>query len=388
MVAETGKNTVHRKGSMGITNIQAIPAEDLTRQYQQIRWEIAAAIDSVLPSGKYTLGPVLERFESEFASYCGVRHCIGISNGTEALHLALAAMGVGPGDEVITQANTYVATSFAINYLGAKPVFVDIEPVHANLDVGKVEEKITDRTKAIIPVHIYGHPVDMEPLMALAGKYNIKVLEDASHAHGATYKNQRTGSLGHAAAFSFYPSKVLGAYGDAGAVVTDDDDINHNLRILRYMGQEVKHTHLIIGFQQRLDPVQAAVLSVKLRYVERWIAERRRVACLYTQLLAGLPIELPVEAEWARHVYYMYTIHTPRRDELEFFLAQRGIGTQRIYATPVPMQPCYQYLECTEADIPVSAHFASQLLCLPIFPELSDQEVEYVAAAVREFFES
>lgn len=373
---------------MGVPNIQAIPSEDLTRQYQQIRWEIAAAIDSVLPSGKYTLGPVLERFENEFASYCGVQHCIGVSNGTEALHLALAAMGVGPGDEVITQANTYVATSFAVNYVGATPVFVDVEPVYGNIDVSKVEEKITERTKVIIPVHIYGHPVDMQPLMELAGKYNLKVLEDASHAHGATYKGQRTGSLAHAAAFSFYPSKVLGAYGDAGAVVTDDNEINHNLRVLRYMGQEVKHTHLKIGFQQRLDPMQAAVLSVKLRHLERWIEERRRVACLYNQLLADLPIDLPSEAGWAQHVYYMYTIHTPRRAELQAYLEGRGIGTQRIYATPVPMQPCYQYLEYTESDIPVSARLARQLLCLPVFPELNDEEVEYVATVIREFFES
>lgn len=365
---------------------QSIPAEDLTRQYQQIRWEIAAAIDSVLPSGKYTLGPTLEKFEAEFAAYCGVKHCIGISNGTEALHLALAAMGVGPGDEVITQANTYVATSFAVNYLGATPVFVDIEPAYANLDINKIEEKINQRTKAIIPVHIYGHPVDMAPLMKLAQRYNLQVLEDASHAHGALYKDRRAGSLGHAAAFSFYPSKVLGAYGDAGAIVTDSDDLNYKLRVLRYMGQEVKHTHQVIGFQQRLDPVQAAVLSVKLRHLERWIDERRRVAGLYNQLLGDLPLALPKEAEWARHVYYMYAVRTPQRDDLESYLAAHGIGTQKIYATPVPMQPCYQYLEYSEEDIPIAARYADELLCLPVFPELTDEEVQYISTAIREFF--
>lgn len=369
------------------SKIQAIPPEDLTRQYQQIRWEIISAIDSVLPSGKYTLGPVLEKFESEFASYCGVKHCIGISNGTEALHLALAAMGVGPGDEVITQANTYVATSFAVNYLGATPVFVDVETCYANLDVSKIEEKITSRTKVIIPVHIYGHPVDMDPLMSLAEKYNLKVLEDASHAHGALYKNRRTGSLGHAAAFSFYPSKVLGAYGDAGTVVTDDDELNHYMRVLRYMGQEVKHTHQIIGYQQRLDPIQAAVLSVKLRHLERWIEERRRIAGLYNRLLNDLPLTLPAEADWARHVFYMYTIRTSHRDALETFLAERGIGTQKIYATPVPMQPCYQYLEYTREDIPIASQYAGELLCLPVFPELSDDEIHYIAKTIREFFE-
>lgn len=372
---------------MVANKIQTIPAEDLTRQYQQIRWEIAAAIDSVLPSGKYTLGPVLEKFESEFAAYCGVRHCLGISNGTEALHLALAAMGVGPGDEVITQANTYVATSFAINYLGATPVFVDIEPTYTNMDVNLVEKQITSRTKAIIPVHMYGHPVDMDPLMALAQKYNLKVLEDASHAHGASYEGRRTGSLGHAAAFSFYPSKVLGAYGDAGAVVTNDDELYNRLRVLRYMGQEVKHTHQVIGFQQRLDPVQAAILGVKLRYVDRWIDERRRVARLYNELLSGLPLALPEEAGWGRHVYYMYTVRTPQRDKLEAYLAEHGIGSQKIYATPVPMQPCYRYLEYTREDIPVASRYADELLCLPVFPELTDEEVHTIVAKIREFFE-
>ncbi len=293
-----------------------IPAEDLTRQYQQIRWEVAAAIDSVLPSGKYTLGPVLEQFEQEFATYCGVKHAIGISNGTEALHLALLAMGVGAGDEVITQANTYVATAFAVNYCGATPVFVDIEPTYSNIDVKQIEKKITSKTKVIIPVHIYGHTVDMDPIIEIAKKYNLKVLEDASHAHGATYKKRRTGGLADAAAFSFYPSKVLGAYGDAGAVVTNDDQINHRLRVLRYMGQEVKHTHLEIGYQQRLDPVQAAILRVKLRHLDGWIEKRRRIAALYNQLLQDLPIDLPKEADWAYHVYYLYTIRCQERDEL------------------------------------------------------------------------
>jgi dTDP-4-amino-4,6-dideoxygalactose transaminase len=367
--------------------IQSIPAEDLTRQYQQIRWEIAAAIDSVLPSGKYTLGPVLENFEAEFAAYCGVKHCLGISNGTEALHLALAAMGVGPGDEVITQANTYVATSFAVNYVGAIPVFVDIEQAYSNMDVRLVEKKITARTKAIIPVHMYGHPVDMDPLMALAEKYGLKVLEDASHAHGALYKGRRAGSLGHAAAFSFYPSKVLGAYGDAGTVVTNDDELYNRLRVLRYMGQEVKHTHQVIGFQQRMDPIQAAILSVKLRHLDRWIDERRRVASLYKELLAGLPLELPNEAEWGRHVYYMYTVRTSQRDALEAYLTESGIGSQKIYATPVPMQPCYHYLEYVREDIPVASRCADELLCLPVFPELTDAEVQTIAAKIREFFE-
>ena len=364
-----------------------IPAEDLTRQYQQIRWEIVAAMDTVLPSGKYTLGPVLEKFEEEFAAYCGVKHCVGISNGTEALHLILAAMGVGPGDEVITQANTYVATSFAINYVGAKPVFVDIEPEFSNMDVDQLEAKITDRTKAIIPVHIYGHPVDMDPLMKLAEKHNLYVLEDASHAHGATYKGRKIGSLGHAAAFSFYPSKVLGAYGDAGAAVTNDDEIHRKLRMLRYMGQEVKHTHEVIGYQQRLDPLQAAILSVKLRYLDRWVDQRQTVAGLYNELLADLPLDLPQEADWAKHAYYMYTIRLKEREALYDYLSAHGVGSQKIYATPVPLQPCYRYLEYSEEDLPVSVKYANELLCLPVFPELRADEVAHISKIIHQFFE-
>lgn len=363
-----------------------IPAEDLTRQYQQIRWEIAAAMDGVLASGKYTLGPILEQFEQEFAAYCGVKHAIGISNGTEALHLALIALGVGPGDEVITQANTYVATAFAVNYCGATPVFVDIEPTYSNIDVKKVEAKITPKTKVIIPVHIYGHPVDMDPLMELARKYNLKVLEDASHAHGAIYKGKRTGSLADAAAFSFYPSKVLGAYGDGGAIVTNDDELDHRLRVLRYMGQEVKHTHLIIGFQQRLDPLQAAILRVKLRHLDGWIEKRRHLASLYGQLLHNVPIELPKEAEWASHVYYLYTIRTTERDALAEYLLRYGVETQKIYHTPVPLQPCYQYLNVHPEDIPIASNYAGKLLNLPLFPEMTEEEITIVAKLIHDFF--
>jgi len=367
--------------------IVRIPAEDLSRQYQQIRWEIAAAIDKMLPSGRYTLGPVVAEFETEMAAYCGVKYCVGVSNGTDALHLALAAMNVGPGDEVITQANTYVATAFAISYVGATPVFVDVEPEYSNMDVQKLEEKITERTKVIIPVHLYGHAVEMDPLMELAEKHGLKVLEDAAHAHGGTYKGRPTGSLGHAAAVSFYPAKVMGAYGDAGAILTDDEKLDSRLRVLRYMGQEVKHTHLEIGFQKRLDPLQAAILSVKLRHLDGWIEKRRHVAARYNQLLQGLEVRVPKEANHARHVYYMYAIHTPEREALMQFLMERGIGTQIIYPTPVPMQPCYQGLEYVDTDIPVAARLAKENLCLPMFPELTDEEIEYVGASIQAFFE-
>ena len=368
------------------TPIIRIPSEDLTRQYQQIKLEIAAAIDSVLPSGKYTMGPVLERFEQEFAVYCGTKYCVGISNGTEALHLALVAMGVSPGDEVITQANTYVATAFAINYVGATPIFVDVDPVYYNLDPNKLEEKITPRTKVIIPVHMYGQLCDMDAINEIASRHHLQVLEDGSHAHGATYRNRKAGSLGNAAAMSFYPSKVLGAYGDGGAILTDDIDLYNKVRLLRYMGQEVKHTHQVIGFQQRLDPMQAAILSVKLRHLDDWIEKRRAIANLYGELLSDLRVDTPKEAPSTYHVYYMYTIHCEQRDGLSSYLTDKGIETQKIYSTPVPLQPCYRYLEYQESDIPIASKHSNELLCLPVFPELTEEEVRQVSHAIHAFY--
>jgi dTDP-4-amino-4,6-dideoxygalactose transaminase len=302
------------------------------------------------------------------------------------LHIALKAWGIGPGDEVITQANTYVATAFAISYCGAKPVFVDIEPDFYNMDVNKIESLINEHTKAIIPVHIYGQSADMDPIMALAKKYNLKVLEDGSHAQGALYKGSKTNTRGDAAAISFFPSKNLGAYGDAGCIVTNDEEFNHQVRVLRYMGQEIKHTHLIIGYQQRLDPMQAAILGVKLRYLDTWNANRRRIADQYGKLLTDLPIELPKVADYAQHVYYMYTIRTTRRDELMDYLTKNGIGTQKIYATPVPLQPCYTYLGYQREDFPVASKIAGELLCLPMFPELREDEVQVISTVIHQFF--
>jgi dTDP-4-amino-4,6-dideoxygalactose transaminase len=363
-----------------------IPAEDLTRQYQQIKHEIWAAMDTVLPSGKYTLGPTLRAFEAEFAKYCGVSHCLGISNGTEALHLALAALDIGPGDEVITVANTYVATAFAVSYVGATPVFVDIDPVTYNIDPAKIEAKITEKTRAILAVHLYGQPADMDPIQEIAERHGLHLLEDAAQSQGALYKGRKTGALGEIGCFSFYPSKNLGAYGDAGGVTTDDPELHEKLQVLRYMGQHVKHTHEIVGFQQRLDPLQAAILRVKLRHLETWNGKRRQWAALYNELLADLPVVLPVEKDYAKHVYYMYTIRCQERDELKAWLENRGIGSQIIYGTPVPLQQAYQHLGYTEADIPIAAQYAKEYLCLPIFPELREEEVRLVSRAIHEFY--
>jgi dTDP-4-amino-4,6-dideoxygalactose transaminase len=364
-----------------------IPAENITRQYQRIKDEVAEAIAAVLPTGKYVLGPNVKAFEEEFAAYCQTKYSLGISNGTEALHLALAACGVGPGDEVITVPNTYIATVFAISYVGATPVFVDVDPVTFNMDVARIEAKITPRTKAILPVHLYGQCVDMDPLLEIARQHNLRVVEDAAHAHGALYKGRRAGSMGHVGCFSFYPTKVMGCYGDGGAVTLNDDELYDRIKVLRYMGQHKKYLHEIIAFQQRLDELQAAILRVKLRHLEEWLEERCRWAVLYTELLAGLPVITPATRGDVRHVYYMYTIRTPRRDELLGFLAAQGIGSQYMYPLEVPYQPAYQHLGYQEGDFPVADAHVKEILCLPMYPELTEAEVRKVAGAIRAFFD-
>lgn len=363
-----------------------IPAENLTRQYLRIKEEVEAAVAEVLPSGRYVLGPNVRAFEEEFAAYCQTKYAVGISTGTEALHLALLACGIGPGDEVITVPNTYIATVFAISYVGATPVFVDVDPVTFNIDVSQIEAHITPRTKAILPVHMYGQIVDMDPLLEIARRYNLWVIEDAAHAHGALYKGRRAGSMGHIGCFSFYPTKVLGCFGDGGAITTNDEELYDRVKVLRYMGQHKKYLHEIIGYQQRLDELQAAILRVKLRHLEEWIEERRRWASLYDELLTGLPVITPATKGDVRHVYYLYTIRTPWRDELMQFLAERGIGTQVVYPLEVPYQPAYRHLGYKEGDFPVSNAHVKEILCLPMFPELTEAEVRQVAGAIEEFF--
>ncbi len=363
-----------------------IPVEDLTRQYQRLKDEVGVAIAEVLPTGRYTLGPTVSAFEDEFAAYCGVKHAVGISSGTAALHMALLACGVGPGDEVITVPNTYIATVFAISYCGATPIFVDVDPATFNIDVAQIERKITPRTKAILPVHMYGQIVDMDPLLEIARRHNLRVVEDAAHAHGALYKGRRAGSIGDVGCFSFYPGKVMGCYGDGGAVTVNDDELYDRVRVLRYMGQHEKYLHEVIGFQQRLCELQAAVLRVKLRHLETFIEERRRWARLYDQLLAGLPVVTPQVRGDVRHVYYVYTIRTPRREELIAHLASRGIGSFPMYPLEVPYQPAYAHLGHHTGDFPVADGQVSEILCLPMYPELTEAEVRQVAGAVGEFF--
>ncbi len=362
-----------------------IPAEDLVRQHAAIATELRAAFEEVLPVGKYTLGRQLTAFEEEFAAYVGARHGIGISSGTAALHLALLALGVGPGDEVVTVPNTYVATVFAISYTGATPVFVDVDPLTSNLDAARLPEVLTERTKAILPVHLYGQAVDIDAIRAMAP--GIPILEDAAHAHGADLRGRRVGSLGEAAAFSFYPSKLLGALGDGGAATTDDDELDARIRQLRYMGQRgTKHQHLVLGFQERLDELQAAFLRVKLRHLEDQILARRRIAIRYGTQLEGSPVRPPAHDVTGRHTYYMYTVQAPRREELMAYLAERGIGTQLIYPTLVPDQGAYRDHPWRAGDLDVARSLVPTLLCLPMFAELTDAEVDRVSAAIRTFY--
>lgn len=362
----------------------------LERQYVEIADEVRSAIDAVLPTGKYTLGPRLAQFEKEFADYCGSQFCIGISSGTAALHLALEALGIGPGDEVITVSNTYVATAFAVSYCGATPVFVDVDPKTYNMMAELVIPKITPRTKALIPVHLYGHPVDMDPVMELANRHGLWVLEDASHAHGATYKERKAGSLGHIAAFSFYPSKNMGAYGDGGAITTSNLELDQKARMLRYVGQRVKFVHEIIGFQERLDELQAAILSVKLKRLDEWNHRRRRWAAIYDEVLRDTPLILPFVADYADHVYYSYVTLAPSEDErleLMTYLADRGIGTFAMYPTLVPLQGAYAHLGYTEVDFPISASYARRVLNLPMFETLREDEVRQTAEAILAFYD-
>jgi dTDP-4-amino-4,6-dideoxygalactose transaminase len=364
-----------------------VPFDALERQYSKIADELDRAIKGVLSSGRYILGENVAKFEEEFARYCGTKHAVGISSGTAALHLALLACGVGPGDEVITAANTYIATIFAISYVGAKPVLVDIDPESYTLDVAQVERAITERTRAIIPVHLYGQCADMDPILELAKSHKLRVIEDAAQAHGAEYKGRKAGSLGDLGCFSFYPSKNLGACGDGGAVVTNDEELYQKLRIYRYMGQPRKHLHMVIGYQERLDELQAAILRVKLRYLDRWNEERRRLAALYNQLLADTEVLLPKEQPYGRHVYHLYVIRVRRRDAVKARLAEAGIETQIHYPTPAHLQPAYADLGYGKGSFPITERYSGEILSLPLYPELKEEEVREIARELKRALE-
>ena len=357
-----------------------VPFVDLKAQYETIRVEIDAAIHAVLNDACFILGPPLEAFERDFADFCGVEHCVGVASGTDALHLALRGMGIGPGDEVIVPAFTFVATVLAVTLAGATPVLVDVRRDDALLDARQIAEAVTPRTKALLPVHLHGRCADMRSIQAIADEYGLKVVEDAAQAHGARYHGRPAGSLGQAAAFSFYPSKNLGAYGDGGAITTNDDALAERLRLLRNWGSRQKHHHEEWGLNSRLDTLQAAVLGVKLRHLADWNEQRRRHAKTYDLALAGRDdLVRPAECEGCESVFHLYVVRTPDRDEVCKRLHRRGVQAGIHYPCPVHRLPAYEQLASGGRAFPQAEGWAAECLSLPMYPELTDEQIRYVA---------
>jgi dTDP-4-amino-4,6-dideoxygalactose transaminase len=366
-----------------------VPYLDLKAQYETIKADIDAGIAGVSSETAFGRGLFVQEFEAAYAEMYGVEHCIGVANGTDALFVVLKMLGIGPGDEVITAANSWISSSEVITLAGGTPVFVDIEPEYYNLDPSLLEAKITDRTKAIIPVHLYGQPAAITEIIAIANKYGLPVLEDSAQAHFATLDGRRVGTFGNAATFSFYPGKNLGAYGDAGAVITNDDELAAAVRSFADHGSNPsnKHQHIREGINSRLDGIQAAVLSAKLPHIEGWNKRRAERGARYSELLAGIDeVVTPATRPGATHVFHIYCVRVPRRAELRAFLADRGISTGIHYPTALPFLGAYDYLQSTEADFPVAAKFQHEILSLPMYPELTDGQLEHVASSLLEFF--
>jgi len=359
-----------------------VPYLDLRAQYLGIKAEVDAAVSHILDSCEFVLGTEVSRFEEEFAAYCGTSDCVALNSGTSALHLALLAAGVGPGDEVITVPFTFVASVAAILYAGARPVLVDIDPHSFTMDPAAIEAAITPRTKAILPVHLYGQPADMDPILEIARHRGLVVIEDAAQAHGAKYKGRSAGSLGDLACFSFYPTKNLGAYGEGGAVTTNNAEHARTIRMLRDWGQDRKYHHLLRGFNYRMEGLQGAILRVKLRHLDQWTEARRSAASKYKRLLADCGVELPIEMPWARHVYHVYTLRTEDRDGLQSALRAEGIQTAVHYALPAHLQPAYADLGYSRGAFPQSEKTAMEVLSLPLYPEITDAQIQKVAQAL------
>jgi len=374
-----------------------VPFLDLKIQYKQIEDEVTPMITRAMANGAFIGGEQVSCFETEFAGFCNGSYCVGVNSGTDALRFALMAIGVGPGDEVITVANTFIATTEAISQVGAKPVFVDIYPNTCNMDPNKLEDYLKNRLKpnvsslkprpkAVIPVHLYGQPVDMDPILYIAQKNNIDVIEDACQAHGAKYKNRNAGSLGAVGCFSFYPGKNLGAFGEGGAIITQDEDIAQKIRMIRDHGQRKKYFHDIEGYNGRLDAIQAGVLRIKLKRLEDWNKLRRQNAAYYNELLSEIPsITLLTEAEFAESVYHLYVILVDDRDGLQKFLDSKGIATGLHYPLPLHLQKAYEHLGYKKGAFPVTEHVADRLLSLPMFPELKPEQIEYVVQSIKQY---
>ena len=361
-----------------------VPMLDLRVQYAGVREELLRAVQEVADSGTYVLGPKVAEFEEAFAAYVGARHCVAVNSGTSALHLALVGAGVGRWDEVITVPMTFIATSWAVNYVGAKPVFVDVDPETYTMDVAQVESRITRRTKAILPVHLYGQPADLEPLLDISRRRGIPLIEDAAQAHGAEYRGKRAGTFGLAGCFSFYPGKNLGALGEGGAVVTDDDQVAARLRALRDHGQARRYYHDELGFNYRMDALQGAVLGVKLQHLEVWTEARGLLAERYRKLLRGLPLQLPEVGPGRRHVWHLFVVLHPQRDRLRRELEARGVQTGMHYPIPLHLQKAYRHLAHWEGEFPVAERIGRECLTLPLFPGMTVRQQDAVVEALSD----
>jgi dTDP-4-amino-4,6-dideoxygalactose transaminase len=357
---------------------------DLKTEYAQLRDEILPALDRVCQNSSFVIGPEVEAFEREFADFCGTKHCVALSSGTAALHLGLLALGVQADHEVITSPNSFLATAEAITYCGAVPVFVDIDPANGNLDPRLIERAITPRTRVILPVHVYGRPADMDPIREIAARHNLRVLEDAAQAHGARYRGKRAGGLAHAAAFSFYPTKNLGAYGEGGALTTDDDHIAKFARAARSHGQTARYEHEFVGYNYRMQGFQGAVLRIKLRHLYAWTSRRQEIAREYRRLLANARLEIPVDDPRDECVYHQFVIYTDNRNATVSQLAERDIETVVHYPRPIHLQPAYSSLGLPPGTFPCAERACERVLSLPVHPGLTPEQIEYVAKAVRE----
>lgn len=363
-----------------------IPLVDLKVNYDSHKEEIDSAIKSVIDSTSFILGPAVDEFEKNFAKFCGTEFCVGVDSGFSALELGMRSLGIGEGDEVITPVNSFIASSYAVSFTGAKPVWIDVDPKTYNIDPSQIESKITSKTRAIMPVHLYGQPAEMEKIISIAKKHNLFVIEDACQAHGATYKGKKVGSFGDFAAFSFYPGKNLGAFGDGGAIVTSNKEIASKISQMRNYGQKEKYYHIRLPLNRRLDSIHAVVLNVKLKYLEEANQNRAKAAAKYSKLLGGLPLVLPQTATGGIHAFHLYVIQTEKRDQLLGFLHKNEVSAGIHYPIPIHLQKIYEGLGGKEGDFPTSEQSANKIISLPIFPEITDQQIEFVTEKIKEFF--
>jgi dTDP-4-amino-4,6-dideoxygalactose transaminase len=362
-----------------------IPLVDLKAQHDKIRGELDAAVAQVVDTSSFIMGPAVKEFETDYAAWCGCKHAIGCSSGTSALHLALQALGLGPGDEVVTIPHTFIATIEAVSQCGARPVFVDIDPETYTMDASQLEKAITGKTKAVITVHLYGHPTDMDPIMKIAEKHGLKVVEDCAQAHGAEYKGKKVGTIGDIGCFSFFPAKNLGAFGDAGAVTTNDDALARTIKLTRNHGREGKYEHEMIGFNERIDTLHAAVLKTKLPHLTGWNDGRRANAAAYSAQLKGSSVSTPAEKDWAKHVYHLYVVRHAERDKLQAHLKEAGVATGVHYPMPLHLQPAYEFLGYRKGAFPATEKAAVEILSLPMYPELAAAQVSAVSEAIKAF---